>query len=153
MSYMLLIVEPTDQRAERTLEEGQALYARMVEFAGTLQARGVLRGVESLERSERATRAGARRRHAPDRRPVRRGEGNDRRLFLVDVDTRDEAIEIARQCPAAQWCTVEVRAVGPCFCDERRVGIYPDSACNTSIRPRAARRRVKAPMNGCLFHR
>lgn len=56
MSYMLLIVEPTDQRAERTLDEGQALYARMVDFAETLKARGVLRGVESLERSERGTR-------------------------------------------------------------------------------------------------
>ena len=92
MSYMLLIVEPTDQRAERTLDEGQALYARMVDFAETLKARGVLRGVESLERSERGTRVQVR-----------------------DVDTREEAIEIARQCPAAQWCTVEVRAVGPCF--------------------------------------
>ncbi|OXH86129.1 dehydrogenase, partial [Burkholderia multivorans] len=36
-------------------------------------------------------------------------------FFLVDVETRDEALDIARACPAAQWCTVEVRAVGPCF--------------------------------------
>ncbi|HDR8973436.1 TPA: dehydrogenase [Burkholderia vietnamiensis] len=116
MSYMLLIVEPTDQRAERTLEEGQALYARMVEFAGMLQARGVLRGVESLERSERATRVQVR---DGDTRlidgPFAEAKEMIGGFFLVDVDTRDEAIEIARQCPAAQWCTVEVRAVGPCF--------------------------------------
>ncbi|MDN7556656.1 YciI family protein [Burkholderia orbicola] len=116
MSYMLLIVEPTEQRAERTLDEGQALYARMVDFAESLKARGVLRGVESLERSEGGTRVQVR-------------DGETRLLdgpfaeakemvggfFLVDVPTREEAIEIARQCPAAQWCTVEVRAVGPCF--------------------------------------
>ncbi|KVF27118.1 dehydrogenase [Burkholderia vietnamiensis] len=116
MSYMLLIVEPTDQRAERTLEEGQALYARMVEFAGALQARGVLRGVESLERSERATRVQVR---DGDTRlidgPFAEAKEMIGGFFLVDVATRDEAIEIARQCPAAQWCTVEVRAVGPCF--------------------------------------
>ncbi|KWF21990.1 YciI family protein [Burkholderia pseudomultivorans] len=116
MSYMLLIVEPVGQRAERTLEEGQALYASMVAFAETLKARGVLRAVESLERAEHGARVQVR-------------DGETRLLdgpfaeakemiggfFIVDVDTRDEAIEIARQCPAAQWCTVEVRAVGPCF--------------------------------------
>ena len=36
-------------------------------------------------------------------------------FFLVDVGSRDEAIAIARDCPAARWATVEVRAVGPCF--------------------------------------
>jgi len=116
MSYMLLIVEPTGQRAERTLEEGQALYARMVDFAETLKARGVLRGVESLERSERATRVEVR--DGETRLvdgPFAEAKEMVGGFFIVDVDTRDEAIEIARQCPAAQWCTVEVRAVGPCF--------------------------------------
>jgi hypothetical protein len=36
-------------------------------------------------------------------------------FFLLDVDTRDEAVAIAAECPAAEWCTVEVRKVGPCF--------------------------------------
>ena len=114
MSYMLLIVEPTEQRAERTLDEGQALYARMVDFAETLKARGVLRGVESLERSERATRVQVRR-DAAARRPVRGGEGDGRRLLhrrrrYPRGSDRDRA-----PVPTAQWCTVEVRAVGPCF--------------------------------------
>ncbi|HEM7881295.1 YciI family protein [Burkholderia contaminans] len=116
MSYMLLIVEPTEQRAERTLDEGQALYARMVDFAETLKARGVLRGVESLERSERGTRVQVR--DGETRLidgPFAEAKEMVGGFFIVDVDTREEAIEIARQCPAAQWCTVEVRAVGPCF--------------------------------------
>lgn len=109
MSYMLLIVEPTDQRAERTLEEGQALYARMVDFAESLKARGVLRAVESLERSERGTRVQVR---DGETRivdgPFAEAKEMVGGFFLVDVETRDEALDIARACPAAQWCTVEV---------------------------------------------
>jgi hypothetical protein len=30
---------------------------------------------------------------------------------------REEAVALARQCPAAQWATVEVRALAPCFDD------------------------------------
>ena len=36
-------------------------------------------------------------------------------FFLVDCATRDEALAIARRCPAAQWASVEVRETGPCF--------------------------------------
>jgi hypothetical protein len=36
-------------------------------------------------------------------------------FFLVDCKTRDEAVAIAASCPAAEWCTVEVRALGPCY--------------------------------------
>jgi|GEM_PF-128239 len=116
MAYMLLIVEPTGQRAERTLAEGQALYARMQDFAAGLKARGVLRAVESLESSERGTRVQVR--DGETRLidgPFAEAKEMVGGFFLVDVDTHAQALEIARQCPAAQWCTVEVRAVGPCF--------------------------------------
>jgi hypothetical protein len=36
-------------------------------------------------------------------------------FFLVGCRTREEAIAIAAECPAAEWCTVEVRAVAPCY--------------------------------------
>jgi hypothetical protein len=36
-------------------------------------------------------------------------------FFLLDVATRDEAVAIAGQCPAAEWATVEVRSIGPCY--------------------------------------
>ena len=29
--------------------------------------------------------------------------------------TREEALAIAAECPAAQWCTVEVRQAAPCW--------------------------------------
>ena len=36
-------------------------------------------------------------------------------FFLVDCATLDEAVAIAAECPAAEWCTVEVRKLGPCY--------------------------------------
>jgi len=36
-------------------------------------------------------------------------------FFLIDCATREEAIAIASACPAAQWATVEVREVAPCY--------------------------------------
>jgi hypothetical protein len=36
-------------------------------------------------------------------------------FYLLQGVTRDEAIELARQCPAAEWATVEVRGLAPCF--------------------------------------
>ena len=36
-------------------------------------------------------------------------------FFLVDCATREEALAIAAECPAAEWCTVEVRELGPCY--------------------------------------
>ena len=38
-------------------------------------------------------------------------------FFLIDCKTRAEAVAIAQACPAAEWCTVEVRGVGPCYED------------------------------------
>lgn len=36
-------------------------------------------------------------------------------FFLLDVGTQGEALAIAKDCPAAEWCSVEVREIGPCF--------------------------------------
>ena len=36
-------------------------------------------------------------------------------FFIVDVDTREEALAIAAECPAAGWATIEVREIGPCW--------------------------------------
>ena len=35
-------------------------------------------------------------------------------FFLIDVATREEALAIARRCPAVAWATVEVRECAPC---------------------------------------
>ena len=46
MSYMLLIVEPPQQRRARTEAQGREAYARMQQFGEELRAQGKLRAVE-----------------------------------------------------------------------------------------------------------
>jgi len=116
MSYMLLILEPPGQRAERTEAEGHAVYDRMLGFAAELKARGVLKAAESL----RTDTDGVRIRTGPGRSQTLDGPFTEAKemiggFFLLDCATREEAIAIARQCPAAEWATVEVRSLGPCF--------------------------------------
>src|SRR4051812_30584447 len=115
MAYMLPILEDPAQRGTRTEAEGREVFDQMLGFADSLKQRGVLRAVESLSSQ------------APARVEVR--DGNARLLdgpfaeakemvggfFLVDCKTRDEALALARECPAAQWATIEVRATGPCY--------------------------------------
>jgi hypothetical protein len=36
-------------------------------------------------------------------------------FFLLNCATREEALAIAAECPAAAWASVEVRATGPCY--------------------------------------
>ncbi|MBG9389845.1 YciI family protein [Caenimonas aquaedulcis] len=117
MPYMLLIQEPVGQRATRTQAEGEAVFARMLRFADELKTRGVLRGVESLS----SPREGAARVQVRGGKaqvldgPFAEAKEMVGGFFLVDVATREEAVAIARECPAAEWATVEVRATGPCY--------------------------------------
>ena len=116
MEYMLLIYEPPGQRATRTEAEGREVFAQMVEYGKALDARGVLRGVQSLKHDAAATRVQVR----EGRRALVDGPFSEAKemvggFFIVDVPTRAEAIEIASRMPAAQWATVEVREFGPCF--------------------------------------
>jgi hypothetical protein len=112
----MLIVEPAGQRAERGLERGREAYARMQEFAAALEARGVLRGVNALK--------------TPATRLQRPQGGGDTLVldgpfaetkemlggyFVLDGVTRDEALAIANDCPAAAWATIELRETGTCY--------------------------------------
>jgi hypothetical protein len=36
-------------------------------------------------------------------------------FFLLDNVTREEVIALAAECPAAQWASVEVRELAPCY--------------------------------------
>ncbi|KPF50915.1 dehydrogenase [beta proteobacterium AAP121] len=117
MAYMLLIVEPVGQRAQRTEAEGRALYAAMQRFGEQLAARNQLRAVESL-----ASQEGAARVRAPLGAAVQVVDGPFAEakemiggFFLLQNVNRAQAIALAAECPAAQWATVEVRALAPCF--------------------------------------
>jgi hypothetical protein len=121
MSHMLLILEPTGQRSTRTETQGRELYARMQRFGEDLQARGKLQAVASLASQSQGVR-------------VRTGGGGKPQVldgpfaeakemvggfFLLRCESMAEAVAIAQECPAAEWATVEVRAVAPCYDDSR----------------------------------
>ncbi|MES2281993.1 MAG: YciI family protein [Pseudomonadota bacterium] len=119
MSYMLLIVEDPAQRSTRTPAEGEAVYERMVRFGQDLQARGVLVASESLSSHANAARVIVRAgKAAVVDGPFAEAKEMIGGFFLLSCKTWAEAMAIARQCPAAEWATVEVRSTGPCYDDD-----------------------------------
>jgi hypothetical protein len=36
-------------------------------------------------------------------------------FYLIDCESREQALQIAAACPAAEWASVEVREVAPCY--------------------------------------
>jgi hypothetical protein len=116
MSYLLLIVEPIGQRAERTPEEGRAAYDTMVRFGEGLRARGLLVAAQSLASTDEAVRVQVR---GSERRlidgPFAEAKEMVGGFYLLNCDREEEALAIAAECPAAEWCTVEVRRLAPCF--------------------------------------
>lgn len=118
MPYMLLIIEPPQQRRSRSETEGPAVYERMVQFGQDLQAKGLLLGSESLRSHADAVRVEVRdgQPHITDG-PFAEVKEMVGGYFLLNCQTRAEAISIAARCPAAEWCTVEVRAFGVCYDD------------------------------------
>ena len=127
MSYMLLIIEPPQQRRTRTEAEGREVYARMQKFGEDLRAAGKLRAVESLAAMSDAVRVQSRQgRLQLIDGPFAEAKEMIGGFFLLEGVDRDEAIAIARRCPAAEWATVEVRALGPCY-DESRAPLAAHS--------------------------
>jgi len=116
MAYMLLVVEKVGDRAARSQREGGALYDRMVSFSSDLTQRGLL----TLSQSLKTDADGVRVQYRGEKSIVRDGPFSEAKemiggFFLLTCDTREEAIAIARECPAADWATIEVRELGPCF--------------------------------------
>jgi hypothetical protein len=116
MAYMLLILEDPDQRATRTREEGEAVFQRMVDFADELKKQDKLLAVESLASQHKGARVQVR----GGKSQVLDGPFAEAKemvggFFLVNVKTREEALVLARRCPAAEWATVEVRETAPCY--------------------------------------
>ncbi len=116
MAYMLLINEPRGQREERTEEEGRQAYAQMVRFRENLRHRGVLLAAESLRNDSEGIRLQIR----DGKSLLSDGPFAEARemvggFFMLDCKSREEALAIAYECPAAHWCTVEVREIAPCY--------------------------------------
>jgi len=116
MQYMLLIMEPAGQRRERGEVAGRQLHERMLRFGDALRSRGVLVSSQSL----RSDDAGIRVRVRDGKSTLIDGPFAEAKeivggFFLLECDAREQAIAVARECPAAEWATVEVREFGPCY--------------------------------------
>lgn len=116
MAFLLLIVEPRGQRGERSEAEGRALYAQMLAFGQGLAERGLLLAAQSLKTDDHGVRvcgegAACQLRDGPFTEAKEMVGG----FYMIDVASRDEAVAIARQCPAVAWATVEVREIAPCY--------------------------------------
>jgi len=116
MSYALLIVEPTGQRQARTESEGRELYDTMLRFSADLKERGLLTMSQSLKADDGAVRVRIR----GETRSIVDGPFAEAKemiggFFLLTCETREQAVAIASECPAAEWAAVEVRELGPCF--------------------------------------
>ena len=116
MAYLLLILEPGEKRRTRSSEEGRMAYDRMLRFTEDLKTRGVLKASDALRSDAEGVRIESR----GGKRTILDGPFAESKeivggFFLIDCPTKEQAIEIANACPAAEWATVEVREVGVCF--------------------------------------
>jgi hypothetical protein len=116
MAYMLLILEDPAQRGTRTREEGEAVFERMVQFGRKLKHQDKLLATESLASLSRGARVQVRGGKAQVLDgPFAEAKEMVGGFYLLNVATREEALAIARTCPAAEWATVEVRETAPCY--------------------------------------
>ncbi len=115
MSYLLLVVEQPDDRRRAAPGEGERRMAKMVSWGEGLHARGVLAGSNSLRSATEAVRVQVRegRRSLVDG-PFAEAKEMIGGYFLLTIDSREEALAIASECPAAEWAVIEVRETGPC---------------------------------------
>jgi hypothetical protein len=112
---MLLVMEEQGRREGRPAEQAQSERAQMDAFNDSLKMRGVYLASQSLRSLADGTRIEKR----GGKRSVVDGPFAEAKelvggFFLLDVATREQAVAIAAECPAAEYATIEVREVGPC---------------------------------------
>ena len=116
MAFMLLIIEPLGQRQARSEAEGRRLYEQMLRFGADLKRRGLMTASESLLPDSEGVRVRVR----DGKRSLVDGPFSESKemvggFFLLTCKDKDQAVDIAGECPAAEWATVEVREFGPCY--------------------------------------
>jgi hypothetical protein len=115
MPYMLLVMEEQSRREGRPAKQAQSECDQMDAFARSLKARGVYLASQSLRHLSDGTRVETR---GGKPRVVDGPYAEAKELvggfFLLDIATREQAVAIAAECPAAAWASIEVREVGPC---------------------------------------
>lgn len=110
--YLILINSDEKAEAKATPAQQKEIFDAYMKYTADLQKAGILLGGEALEGSAK----GARVAYKDGRRVVTDGPFAEAKeviggYYLIDVKTREEAIEWAAQCPGAKHGGVEVRSV------------------------------------------
>lgn len=116
MAYLLLVQEKSEVRRARPTADGRIAMDKMLAFTADLKARGLLIASDSLTSDAKGVRVEIR----DGRRSLLDGPFTESKeivggFFLIDCDSREQAIALACECPAAAWATIEVRQSGPCY--------------------------------------
>ena len=114
MRFMALMI-PGDKSFETGKMPDETLVAAMMKYNEDLAKAGVLLALDGLH----PTSKGARISFSGGKTAVKDGPFTEAKeivggfYYLKNVD-RDQALAIAENCPAAEWCSIELREVGPC---------------------------------------
>ena len=112
MQFMIVINTDEKAQAKATVEQGKEMHAAYMQYTADLKSAGVMLGGEALESSASGARIGFKEGH----RVVTDGPFSEAKevvggFYLIDVKSREEAIEWASKCPGAKLAGVEVRSV------------------------------------------
>ena len=112
MQFMIVINTDEKAQAKATVEQQKETFAAYMKYSEDLVKAGVMRGGEALEGSASGARISFKEGH----RVVTDGPFAEAKevvggFYLIDVPTREEAIEWAAKCPGAKLGGVELRTV------------------------------------------
>ena len=113
MQFMIVIGTDEKAAAKRTVEQGKEEMAAWMKYSADLKNAGVMLTGEALEPSSKGARIASR----EGRTVVTDGPFTEAKevvggFYVIDVKSREEAIEWATKCPAVKYGTgVDLRQV------------------------------------------
>lgn len=112
MRWMMFVSSPESAWAAATPKQQEETFARYATFTEEMKKAGIFLGGESLQPTSKGARVSVR-----DGQPtVENGPFAEPKsalggYYMIQVNSRDEAIEWASKCPGASYGTMEVREV------------------------------------------
>ncbi|MEQ1769833.1 MAG: YciI family protein [Devosia sp.] len=114
MQYMLLIMGDEKLMNAATVVDDTGMSAEYAAYNEALTKAGAIRGGERLKPTSATTTVRVRDRKAVVLSgPYAETQEQLGGFYIIDVPSLDEAIDWAKQCPAAQFGTIEVRPIWP----------------------------------------
>jgi len=112
MRYMIVITSDEKAEASATPEQQQQVFGAYMKYSEDLRKAGVMLAGDALEGSAKGARVTVQ----GGKRKVTDGPFAEAKeviggYYLIQVKSKEEAIEWAARCPGAQYGAVEVREV------------------------------------------